>query len=280
MESEPRTQTEPFPQSHEDISEAADLCDMHCHLDFARNGRELAAQAERASLSAFSTTVDPRDYAQAQDALAPWPCIRVGLGLHPWWLASGSCDDEAVRLFEAQAPRVRLIGEVGLDFAPRFAHSIDWQVAVYRRLMQACSGGGRLFSIHAVRSVSTVLDILEETGAHRGSRVILHWFSGSSEELTRAVKLGCSFSVGSRMLATKRGRAYARSLPLSRLLLETDLPDDLTEHFSFDRWHSNLEQAFLALATARGIEGKLGQEELRAQVNRNSREAFAIAIED
>lgn len=274
MESESKPQAQSFLPPHEGV---VALYDMHCHLDFARNGAELAARAKGAQLSAFSTTVDPRTYAQAQNTLAPWPCIRVGLGLHPWWLASGSCDEEAVRLFEAWASRTRLIGEVGLDFAPRFAPSIERQVAVYRRLMQACTGGGRLFSIHAVKSVSTVLDILEETGAHQGSRVILHWFSGSSEELNRAVKLGCSFSVGSRMLATKRGRAYARSLPPSRLLLETDLPDDPTDYLSFDRWCNDLQEAFLALAKARGIEDEPGQEDLRAQVNRNSCEAFAVA---
>lgn len=36
--------------------------------------------------------------------------------------------------------------------------------------------------------------------------------------------MGCWFSVGERMLATKRGRAYVQSIPSDRLLLETDAP--------------------------------------------------------
>ena len=53
---------------------------------------------------------------------------------------------------------------------------------------------------------------------------VLHWFSGSGDDLTRARQFGCWFSVGERMLATRRGRSYAQQIPLDRLVLETDLP--------------------------------------------------------
>ena len=36
--------------------------------------------------------------------------------------------------------------------------------------------------------------------------------------------MGCLFSVNEFMLATRRGRAYARQIPTGQLLLETDLP--------------------------------------------------------
>mgnify|MGYP004492342999 CR=1 FL=1 len=71
-----------------------------------------------------------------------------------------------------------------------------------------------------------VLDVLERHGATRSNACILHWFSGSSQELARARELGCHFSVNPNMLATKRGRAYVRQIPPNRLLLETDLPEE------------------------------------------------------
>ena len=70
-----------------------------------------------------------------------------------------------------------------------------------------------------------MLDALERTGTAEGCRCVLHWFSGSSDELWRAVRLGCLFSLGERALATRRGREYARVLPAERLLVETDLPE-------------------------------------------------------
>ena len=86
-----------------------------------------------------------------------------------------------------------------------------------------------MISIHAVRSATAVLDVLERRHATRSSACILHWFSGSSQELARARELGCHFSVNPNMLATKRGRAYVRQIPPNRLLLETDLPEEGTD---------------------------------------------------
>ena len=89
---------------------------------------------------------------------------------------------------------------------------------------------GRVISIHAVRSAGTVLDVFESHGLliqNPDSPVIIfHWFSGTSDELVRARNAGCYFSVNERMLASKRGREYARQIPLDRLLLETDAPGE------------------------------------------------------
>ncbi|MCI8468231.1 MAG: hypothetical protein HFJ75_01800 [Eggerthellaceae bacterium] len=87
-----------------------------------------------------------------------------------------------------------------------------------------------------------------------GHAVIFHWFSGTSQELARARDLGCFFSVGPRMLATRRGRAYAHDLPLDRLVLETDAPSRPGELLSAAGWLAQLTEALTALAAARGTE--------------------------
>ena len=255
-----------------------EVYDMHCHLDFAGNACELAAQATAMGLGAFSTTVDPRDFIATSDLLAPWGTVRVGLGLHPWWLADGRCGPEEVALFAELARSTHLIGEVGLDFSPRREGTFNRQQEVFAQLMKGCAGGGRLISIHAVRSATTVLDILEGTDALSGNTVVLHWFSGTSDELQRAVSLGCCFSIGTRMLATKRGRAYARALPCDRLLLESDLPDNPTPAFSFDVWHTDLVHALEQLAQARNLTTIQERADLQGQVARNSRRAWNNAL--
>lgn len=249
------------------------LYDMHCHLDFAANGAALARKASHTGIRAFSTTVDPRDYRDALGLLDGVSGMYVGLGLHPWWLADGRCGEEEVRLFVELAAQVRLIGEVGLDFAPRREGSFDRQRAVFARLMGACAGGGRLFSFHSVRAASVLLDVLEETRALDGSAAVLHWFSDSGEKLNRAVRLGCLFSVGSRMLATKRGRSYARSLPAERLLLETDLPDEPGDRLELGTWQADLEKTLARLAELRG----LAVDAMAEQLVQNSEEALAAA---
>ncbi len=236
------------------------MFDMHCHLDFAGNAAELARVAAQCGVGAFSNTVTPRGYLRAQKAFgqtglpgdgkdAP---LRVGLGLHPWWVADGTCGEEDVALFEELASTTPYIGEVGLDFAPRRDGTQKLQLSAFERVVQACADGGKVVSVHAVRAATPVLDVLERTGCCRKNTCILHWFSGTSDELARAVKLGCLFSIGTRMLATRHGRAYARSLPSERLLLETDLPNGPASEFCPQAWKDDLARAEAVLVEVTG----------------------------
>ena len=81
---------------------------------------------------------------------------------------------------------------------------------------------------------------------------IFHWFSGTSDELHRAVRAGCWFSINEMMLRTRRGREYARQLPADRLLLETDLPPGEDVPFSATDIVSQLERTLAQLAAIRG----------------------------
>lgn len=84
--------------------EGISLIDTHCHLDFAGNAAELAA-AYAACGGALSGTCDPRDFDCACAMLVPYaPRVRVGLGLHPWWVADGTCGKEKSRCSSAWLP--------------------------------------------------------------------------------------------------------------------------------------------------------------------------------
>lgn len=211
------------------MMEGIPLIDTHCHLDFAGNAAELAA-AYAACGGALSGTCDPRDFERVRSKLAPYaPRVRVGLGLHPWWIADGTCGEGEVALFERLAPAAPLISEVGLDFQPRRADTRDAQIEAFERVCAAAARPlgefpRRIMSIHSSAAATCVLDVLEHTGCLDACICIFHWFSGSQEELTRAIDAGCLFSVNERMLKTKRGRAYARAIPKDRLLIETDFP--------------------------------------------------------
>ena len=206
------------------------LADMHCHLDFSSDMAALARLAQTHGVAAFSNTVTPEGYLAASEALAGFPNVRTGVGLHPWWVADGRCGAEQVELACQLIQETRFVGEVGLDFAPRREGTFETQLDAFERIVDACCAqGGKVISIHAVRSATAVLDALERHDATRSNACILHWFSGSSQELARARELGCHFSVNPNMLATKRGHAYVRQIPPERLLLETDLPDEGTD---------------------------------------------------
>lgn len=207
------------------------LFDAHCHLDFMAHPDAVADEATALGLGLFDCGVDPRDFDSAHGRARRLPTVIKGVGLHPWWLADGRCGPAEVNLLCEVADQERYIGEVGLDFSARFAGSEPLQIQAFDQLCKALVQhplAGRVISIHAVRSAGTVLDVLESHGLliqNPDSPVIIfHWFSGTSDELVRARNAGCYFSVNERMLASKRGREYARQIPLDRLLLETDAP--------------------------------------------------------
>ena len=247
-----------------------DLFDMHCHLGFcadaAQAARELAAQG----VGAFSNTVTPAEFAEQQAALADAANVRVGAGLHPWWVGEYDVAADWDRLYGLIA-RNRFIGEVGLDSSPRHADTRKAQLDALACVAHACARTGRkVLSVHAVRAVDQVLDVFERAsvfGGMTGNACIIHWFSGTSDQLTRARRAGCYFSVNPRMLESKRGRAYAQTIPADRLLLETDEPASAGAPWSAARVRELLEETLAQLAALRDEDPA----ELREQIAQTSR---------
>ena len=229
------------------------LFDMHCHLDFLPDDEPLtlANQGIARGIGAFSTTVTPAGYSRAQSLLAHCPEVHVGVGLHPWWVKDqeSKARADAERL-AACITQTRFIGEIGLDFAPRHHKTAPVQIETFEHVLDTVvsCGGDKVLSIHAVRSADKVLDMLEVRDIAKNNIFILHWFSGSSEELIRALRLGCYFSVGVRMLESKRGRAYVRRIPHERMLLETDMPAGEGSSYSVDEWERDLRTALTCAA--------------------------------
>ena len=86
---------------------------------------------------------------------------------------------------------------------------------------------GRRVSIHSRRAANDVVKCLEERVT--SDRVlptlpILHWFSGSVAAARKAAQLGFYFSINHASLEYESGLALIRSLPVERLLTETDGP--------------------------------------------------------
>lgn len=148
------------------------------------------------------------------------PRIRTALGLHPQ--LAGERKGE-LALFDALLPRVRYVGEIGLDGAPEFRSSWKDQLAVFEHILAQCQKfGGRIMSIHSRRASGHVLDCLEKSP--EDGTPVLHWFSGSVRDLDRAVKLGCWFSVGPAMVVGSKGQELVSRMPRDRILTESDGP--------------------------------------------------------
>lgn len=222
--------------------------DAHCHVDFAADPAAFARAAQAAGCFLAASTVEPAGFVRLRGLLpaAGFPLVRIGVGLHPRWVDADSrrADAQAAQLIAA-LPQADFVGEVGLDLSARYAATEAQQRRVLAQIAVACAARpGTVLSLHAVRSAGAVLDILEGAGALEACRCVFHWFSGTSDELCRAREAGCWFSVGERILATRRGQAYARQMPADRLLLETDLPAQPGDTAGFGQLAASLKRAF------------------------------------
>ncbi len=196
--------------------------DAHCHLDLYPDHAAVFEECERQRIHTIAVTTTPKAWPHNRDLSANSHYIHAALGLHPQLVAERG---QELDLWEAYLPEARYIGEVGLDAGPRFYRSIELQKHIFERILARCKQSEiRLLSVHSVRAVSMALDLVDKHLLSRHTAVILHWFTGSRAEARRAIERGCYFSINAEMLKKESHRKLVATLPIDRILTETDGP--------------------------------------------------------
>ncbi len=201
---------------------SSNFVDYHCHLDLYPDQAAAIAECEREGIHTLTVTTTPKAWPRNHDLATKTSYVRAALGLHPQLVAERA---EELQLWETYLSQARYVGEVGLDAGPRFYRSIELQKQIFERILILCARAeGKILTIHSVRAATTVLDMIEKHLPPTRGRVVLHWFTGSTAEARRAIDLGCYFSINAEMLRKERHRDLVKSLPLDRILTETDGP--------------------------------------------------------
>lgn len=196
--------------------------DFHCHLDLYPDFEASIARSEAARIYTLTVTTTPKAWPRNLELTHGTRYVRAALGIHPQLVAERA---DELALWERYLPEARYVGEVGLDAGPRFYKSLDAQKEVFRTVLKRCADArGKILSVHSVRSVPIVLNMIERHFPQECGIVVLHWFTGTMAEARRAVALGCYFSVNAEMTRSERGQKLVSGLPLSRILTETDGP--------------------------------------------------------
>lgn len=124
----------------------------------------------------------------------------------------------------AQLPKVKAIGEIGLDYH-FFYSDKETQQKWFARQIELARDLDLPFLIHDREAHGDTLSILKK---HKNSRMrgIMHCFSGSVETAEELMKLGFYISFAGPLVFpnSRRLKEAAREIPLDRLLIETDSP--------------------------------------------------------
>ena len=201
--------------------------DSHCHLCFPELASDLSgvlARMHAARVEAalnVCTTLDefPAVLAIARSANN----LVASVGVHP-----DSTDTEEPRVERlvdlARAEKVVAIGETGLDYY-RLSEPLDWQRERFRIHIRAARACGKPLIIHTRAAAEDTLKIMREEGAEAVGGV-MHCFTESTEVARAALDLGfhISFSGIVTFKTARELQATAATIPLDRLLIETDAP--------------------------------------------------------
>ncbi len=203
--------------------------DSHCHLDPMRYGGDLPDVLARARAAGVTGLTVIGTRAADSEAAADLACREQGLacaaGIHPNDVHEAEPDewDRITRL--VASGRVQAVGETGLDWyrdvAPR-----DLQRDFFERHVRLAQKLGLPLVVHTRESIRDALDMLREALSRGPLAVVLHAFTGTTAEAAEAVDLGCH--LGFAGMVTFRSaadlRTVATTVPLERLLIETDSP--------------------------------------------------------
>lgn len=220
--------------------------DFHCHVDLHPDPVAVIDRCALEKIFVLAVTTTPKAWAQNCKWADRNNYVHAAAGLHPELVGKRYAE---IDLLERQISESRFVGEVGIDGSQRHRKSYERQKAVFIRVLKAAQkAGGRVLTIHSRGSARDVITMIEEHTDPQGVLCILHWFSGSITEANRAVTAGCYFSVNHIMLGHEHGRKLVKSLPINRLLTETDSPfTAVGEHNSLP-WDVIATTTFLAAA--------------------------------
>ena len=197
------------------------------HESFEHDLEEVLARAEQAGVARILLTGTDSDSTQAALALSTSrpELFRCTAGIHPHLASTWGATEAALIASLARRDEVVAVGECGLDFNRDFSPR-DAQCAVFEAHLEIASEVGKPVFLHQRDAHTTFLPILRDhVGSLRGG--VVHCFTDSRQALEDYLDLGMYIGITGWVCDERRGlelQELVKSIPLDRLLVETDAP--------------------------------------------------------
>ena len=203
------------------------LVDSHCHLNFP----ELLQNMDAIRLSmrehqvgyALCVSVTLPDFPAVLAVAEAHDNFYASVGVHPDYENEPPFgEDDLIRL--AQHPKVIAIGETGLDYF-RLTGELEWQRERFRTHIRAAIKAHKPLIIHTRSAAEDTLRIMREENT-KAIGGVMHCFTESLEVALQAIEMGFYISF-SGIVTFKNAtslKEVAQSIPLDRILVETDSP--------------------------------------------------------
>ncbi|WP_336625175.1 MULTISPECIES: TatD family hydrolase [unclassified Microbacterium] len=273
-----------YPASPEPL--AVPVYDNHAHLEIEDGDgisldEQLLRAAEVGVIGVVQAGGDIESSRWSAWAAASHPRVLAAVAIHPNEApvyAQQGMLDEAIAVIDelAAQPRVRAIGETGLDFFRTEGDGLPAQFESFEAHIALAKKHDLAMQIHDRDAHDAVLETLERVGAPE--RTVFHCFSGDDEMARVAADRGywLSFAGNVTFKNAQNLRDALAVTPRERILVETDAPFLTPAPF---RGRPNAP--YLVPVTVRFLAEELGMplDELCAQLAANTLEVYG-AFED
>lgn len=232
------------------------IFDSHAHFDdprFDEDRHELLQQIHREGVDFIANIGCDEPTCKNSVALAEqYDFIYATVGWHPEFAGSWNSDAEALVRRLAVHPKVRAIGEIGVDYHwmndPEEVQRkcFDDQMRIARELKMPVV-------IHQREGMEDCLSVVRRYPDVQG---VFHCYSGSAESAKEILKLGyyLGFTGVITFKNARKSHEVLEMMPLDRILIETDCPYMAPVPFRGQRCHSGLLPHTLeTLAQIKGI---------------------------
>ena len=258
--------------------------DNHCHLEIEdgaeEGGLSLDEQLDRAAAVGVVGVVqaggDIESSRWSAWAAASHPRVLAAVAIHPNEApayAERGMLDEAIAVIDELAahPRVRAIGETGLDFFRTGEEGLPAQYESFEAHIALAKKHDIAMQIHDRDAHDAVLDTLERVGAPE--RTVFHCFSGGADMARIAADRGywLSFAGNVTFKNAQNLRDALAVTPRERILVETDAP-----FLTPTPLRGRPNAPYLVPVTVRFMAAELGMpvDELCAQLAANTLEVY------
>lgn len=192
--------------------------DAHMHFDLYKDRKSIADYIEKTGSYTIAVTNLPVLFERYYQEYQGYKYMKLALGFHPELVYKNKGQ---MPIFLRHIDNTRYIGEIGLDFSTQDLENRQAQIRVFTEIIQRCSEKqNKVISVHSRKAYKEVLKILK---GFQGN-VILHWYSGTINELENALDSGYYFSINHQMIRSTSGRRIIDMIPLNKVLLESDAP--------------------------------------------------------
>ena len=208
--------------------------DSHAHIEIVTNTAADASEVGKVLADAASVGIDrivqvgySADQSQWCVKMAEsWPNVLAAVALHPNEAPVVKDLEADLKIIEGLAthPKVRAIGETGLDFFRTESALQEKQKYSFIRHIQIAKNVNKALVIHDRDAHLAVLDTLDEVGAP--DITIFHCYSGDAEMARECINKGyiLSFAGTLTFKNAPQLREAVKLVPPNQLLVETDSP--------------------------------------------------------